>query len=250
MKFTIVTVCYNAQKDIEKTVDSVLGQTYMDFQYIIKDGQSTDGTLERVRKAVGQDSRVIVDSCKDDGIYDAMNQALKRTDGEYVFFLNAGDVFHDIDVLARVDEYIDENGGDIVYGDIVLKEADKSWRKNYRGLYRRSLPYIIGGCICHQAIFAKRELFVEKQFDVEYRICADRDWQLYYLKKDVSFNPMNIVVSDVLVDGFSMRNVDIFEAETKVCLEKYFVKDVWIYERIQRGKQSRVVRWLIDRIKK
>lgn len=236
MKFTIVTVCYNAQKDIEKTIESVLGQTYPDFQYIIKDGQSTDGTLELARNAVGSDPRVIVESCKDNGIYDAMNQALQQTEGEYVFFLNAGDVFHDVDVLGRVSEFVDESGGDIVYGDIVLKEADKSRRKKYRGLYRCRLPYLIGGCICHQAMFAKRELFVEKQFDVEYRICADRDWQLYYLKKRVYFKSLGCVVADVLVDGFSRQNIELFEKEVEKCLKNHYSIGVHLYQCIRKCK--------------
>ena len=250
MRFTVITVCYNAKQDIEKTIKSVFGQTFVEFQYILKDGQSTDGTLELVRKTVGQDSRVIVESCKDNGIYDAMNQALQQAEGEYVFFLNAGDVFHDADVLRRVSEFVDEKGGDIVYGDIILKEADKSRIKKYRVAYRHSFPYLIGGCICHQAMFAKREMFTDKQFDTKYRVCADRDWQLYYLKKNASFKPMNSIVSVVLADGFSMQNLVTFEKETKACLKKYFAKNAWIYESILKVKKYPIVCRLIGKHRK
>lgn len=246
MKFTIITVCYNAQEDIEKTIQSVLEQDYKDYEYIIKDGLSKDQTMEIVQKAVADDVRVKVESCKDEGIYDAMNQALKMAEGEYIFFLNAGDVFHDCEVLTRVNDFIEKHNADAIYGNIVLKKKDDSWIKRYGNKYRFRMPYLIGDCICHQALFAKRELFISKCFDTSYRICADREWQIYYLQRGMTFIPSQIMISDVLVDGFSMQNVKLFEKETEMCIQLHYPKMVWIYRTILRLKDIALVRRIIS----
>ena len=242
MKFTIITVCYNAQEDVEKTIQSVLGQDYKDYEYIIKDGVSKDQTIEIVQKAVADDVRVKVESCKDEGIYDAMNQASKRARGEYIFFLNAGDVFHDCEVLTRVNNFIEKHSADAIYGDIVLKKEDNSWIKRYRNCYRFRTPYLIG----HQALFAKRKMFINKCFDTSYKICADREWQIHYLKKGMIFIPSKIIISDVLVDGFSMQNVQLFEKETELCIQSHYPKMVWIYKSILRVKDIAWVKRIID----
>lgn len=248
MKFTIITVCYNAQNDIEKTIESVLGQTYEDFQYIIKDGQSTDCTLEQVKKNIGEDPRIIVKSCKDSGIYDAMNQALQQTEGEYVFFLNAGDIFHDLDVLKNVSDFIDEHSADVVYGNIVLKEKERSRIKRYGNLYQHKWMYLLGDCICHQAIFARRELFTKRVFNTKYKICADREWQMFYMKERKVFLPSEVIISDVLVEGFSLRNVELLETEAEECLQQHFSHMAWIYKCFRRCKRMPIARWILRKI--
>lgn len=248
MKFTIITVCYNAQPDIGKTIESVLKQTYTDFQYIIKDGQSTDNTLQIAEEMVGKDTRVIIDSSKDTGIYHAMNQAIQMAEGEYLFFLNAGDYFHDAVTLAKMADQIEETRADVVYGDICFEKKDSTWIKKYRNAYRHKWIYLLGDCICHQAMFAKKELFEEKLFDIKYKICADRDWQLYYLRKKAHFEPLGIVVADVPVDGFSLQNVDVFEKETEECLKEHYSKSVWIYKCFMACKKNSFVRWILNKL--
>lgn len=240
MKFTIITVCYNAQNDIKKTIESVLRQTYTEFQYIIKDGKSTDSTLQITTEMAGQDARVIIDSSKDMGIYDAMNQAVQMAEGEYVFFLNAGDSFHNPNVLERMSLLIEKVKADVLYGDILFQKKDDSRIKKYRDLYHHKWIYLLGDCICHQAMFAKKELFEEKLFDTEYRICADRDWQMYYLKKGAFFKPVEFVVADVPVDGFSLQNVDVFKRETLSCIRQHYPSQTWIYKWILNIKETQM----------
>lgn len=249
MKFTIITVCYNAQNDIEKTMKSVLGQTYKDFQYIIKDGNSTDFTMQVIQKTVKQDPRVMIMSGKDAGIYDAMNIALEEAEGEYIFFLNAGDVFHDADVLKQIAFFTNEHKLDVVYGDIILKNNLRSWKKKYGRAYRHGFIYLLGVCICHQAMFAKSDLFENKLFDTKYKVCADREWQLYYLKKRASFKPVNFIISDVLVDGFSLRNVELLEKETEECLKRHYPKRAWIYICLNKCKKNVFVKKILDAIR-
>ena len=95
-KFSIVTVCYNAGDKLHETIATALQQTYENFEIIIKDGLSKDDSLQRVP----EDERIFVYSYKDQGIYDAMNQALKEITGDYVYFLNCGDSFYDENVLS------------------------------------------------------------------------------------------------------------------------------------------------------
>ena len=249
MKFTIITVCYNAQTDISKTIQSVLGQTYADFQYIIKDGQSTDDTLQIVQALAGRDERVVIESSKDNGIYDAMNQAIQMAEGEYLFFLNAGDCFHSMDVLAKIGRQLDIEKRDILYGDIVCVSENHSYVNKYRNIYRYRWIYLLGACICHQAMFAKKELFDEKLFDTKYRICADRDWQLYYLKKGASFKTVKFTVADVLVDGFSLQNVEVFEREAGECLKKHYPKSAWIYVMLNKVKKNGMTQKLLNAIR-
>lgn len=246
MKFTIITVCYNAQKDIEKTIASVLGQTYGDFQYIIKDGKSEDNTFEIAKTLAKDDERVELVSCSDGGIYDAMNQALRMSKGEYVFFLNAGDVFNNSNVLSKISAFINNEMADIVYGDVILEKSAIRQRKRYGKNYQHRFPYLLGGCICHQAVFAKRELFEKKLFDTNYRICADRDWQLYYLGKKASFLATSITISDVPIDGFSMQNVEVFEKEAEECIKKYYPREAWMYMYLCKCKRNKLVQKLIN----
>ena len=118
-KFTIITVCYNAEEYIENTIKSVLRQSYRDIEYIIKDGQSVDGTMAIVRNLTDNDNRVIISQGKDRGIYDAMNIAVKAADGEYILFLNAGDIFADENVLKKIVDFETDRKADMYYGNII-----------------------------------------------------------------------------------------------------------------------------------
>ena len=98
-KFSIVVVCLNAGNKLKMTVESILAQTYGDYEIIVKDGMSSDGCLDDLP----EDKRIRVFQEKDRGIYDGMNQAVERAGGEYIYFLNCGDFFYDKDVLRRVE---------------------------------------------------------------------------------------------------------------------------------------------------
>lgn len=237
MKFTIITVCYNAENDIRRTIDSVLTQTYTEFQYIIKDGLSTDSTLKIIQEMTAQDDRVWVESSEDGGIYDAMNQAVRRAEGDFVFFLNAGDTFYDCEVLSKVGRAIDQDSVDILYGDILFEKKEGNWIKKYRNIYRYKWIYLLGDCICHQAMFAKKTLFEEKVFDTKYRICADRDWQLHFLNREKIFRFVGYTIASVPVDGFSLRNVETFELEVRDCLIEHYVHKAWIYRSLLKIKR-------------
>lgn len=247
MRFSIITVCFNAEKCIEKTMLSVLKQDFNDYEYIIKDGKSSDNTLNRIYPLIEDDARVSVISTPDHGIYDAMNEAVKLARGEYIFFLNAGDCFCDKEVLSKVDMFLKNNKADVAYGNIIQIEGKQRQIRQYGKMYQKKMFYLTGDCICHQAMFAKRDLF-KKEFDLKYKVCADREWQLYWLSNKASFLPMSFEVAEVLVDGFSKTHLKDFEREVRECINLYFPKEAWIYSIIETMKRSKVLLKLLKAV--
>ena len=100
VKFSIIVVCLNAGNKLKMTVDSILGQSCGDYEIIVKDGMSSDGCLDKLP----EDRRIRVFREKDRGIYDGMNQAVEQAEGEYIYFLNCGDLFYVMDVILRLNE--------------------------------------------------------------------------------------------------------------------------------------------------
>lgn len=220
-KFTIITVCYNAEKYIEETIKSVLTQSYGEFEYIIKDGQSADKTMELARSLTDKDNRVMIIQGKDNGIYDAMNIAVSQATGEYILFLNAGDKFTDENVLQQAFDSMIREDADMFYGDVIEVEKENSHLRAYTEKNCKMWYYSLGASLCHQAMFCKRSLFQEKLFDLQYQVCADREWQMYHLKKGATARPLKFVIAHVLVEGFSTAHVADLEKETDSCVKKY-----------------------------
>ena len=179
---SIVTVTYNAESTIGVTMKSVADQTASDYEHIIMDGASVDGTLD----IVGRDGtpRTRVFSSRDQGIYDAMNKALGVAEGRYVLFLNAGDRFAAKDSLQRYIDAINSNDSpDIVYGQTVLTDLDG----NVLGARHLEAPQKLdsdsfrqGMVVCHQAFMAKKD--IAPLYDLNYRFSADYEWCLRCLQ--------------------------------------------------------------------
>lgn len=181
MKISIITVCKNSESSIEQTIQSVLNQTFKDFEYIIVDGQSTDRTLEIIDKYNYGISKYV--SEPDKGIYDAMNKGIEIASGDYIMFLNSDDVlFHD-NVLKLVSQEIDKRNADLYFGDLIFLEKHNGHFNN-RKQNSINYVYICGGMLFHPTIFAQKSLF-EKigKFDTGYKIVADYEWILRALVK-------------------------------------------------------------------
>ena len=148
MKYTIVTVCLNAENTIKETIESVLQQTYKDFEYIIMDGMSNDATISIVEE-FALDHRVRIYQEKDTGLYNAMNKGIARAKGEYILFMNSGDVFADTEVLAYIQDKLD---ADFVYGDVIRIFERKKILESYK---RTSLFLLLlaGRMMSHQSLF-------------------------------------------------------------------------------------------------
>lgn len=197
-KISIVTVCYNAESVIEETIISVLSQSYSNMEYIIIDGLSQDNTMEIINKYQNQ-----IDICinePDNGIYDAMNKAIKLATGEWCLFMNAGDIFFNKDVLKTMMNDSDVTSEyDIIYGDTIEIIRGKRMRIKPHG--NEIMPFF------HQAVLTKTTLLKKYGFDVSYKICADFDFYHRISKINVKKKYCNTPICIFDSTGVSSTNL-------------------------------------------
>lgn len=192
--FSIVVVAFNAEAVIRGTIESVLQQSFTDYEIVVKDACSSDGTLAQIP----QDPRIRVYSEKDTGIYDGMNEGIRQSRGKYIQFLNCGDEFHDSSVLQRVWEACkDLEEPSIVYGDYCRDGIFYKSPTTVTPFYLYRTP------ICHQSEFIHRSLFEEQAYDLQYKILSDHDFALRCFFSGVPFVYLPYPVCDYLGGGFS-----------------------------------------------
>jgi len=195
--FSIVTVTLNCANKAVRTAESVLAQDCADYEYVVKDGGSTDGTVDRLREM-----GAVVHVSQDSGIYDAMNQALEWCHGRFVCFLNAGDDFAASDILGILAKAIQDNpSARLFYGDVKLPDIPRVVHYpdhlNRFFLYRKQ--------ICHQTWFTERSLLAEVGgFDTSFALMADYDLLLrLVLAKRVHYVHVPSVVVNYQYDGLT-----------------------------------------------
>lgn len=177
--FTIITSTLNAMETIGRCVESVAAQTFRDYEHIVVDGASTDGTAEFLNSRKDQFSVLI--SEPDTGIYNAWNKALKHARGEWVLFLGADDILADKDVLGDVAGFIEEQGAasGIVYGDVMLVTKGRYEERELKRVLPEEICTKDHGSVrpllpCQSGIFHHKLLLGKYgPFDESYRICAD-----------------------------------------------------------------------------
>ena len=203
-KFSIITVTYNAATVIEPTLQSIAAQTYRNFEFLLIDGGSSDGTVEKVRNSAVEITCLV--SERDKGLYDAMNKGIERATGDYLCFLNAGDSFRTPDVLEKVVAAIPEQD---TLPDILYAEVDEE--RNFVRMRRLQAPEKLdwrsfrhGMLVCHQAFFASRKL--APAYDLKYRFSADVDWCIRVMKKSKDIVNTHVVIVDYLQNGLSLQN--------------------------------------------
>ena len=222
MKFSIITITYNAEKVLQRTLDSVRSQTYRDMEHLIIDGASTDETVamaEAYRQRASYD--VVVRSEPDKGIYDAMNKGLRLATGDYVVFMNAGDTFHDERTLERVLGGITElrNSGTpelrpaVIYGDTDIVDSEGRFlRKRHLSVPDRLTwrSFRNGMLVCHQAFYARLDIARDIPYDLQYRHSADVDWCIRVMKeaerRHLPLRRVPGVVADFMDGGNTTQN--------------------------------------------
>lgn len=201
-KLSVITIVYNNVAAIERTMLSVLNQTYKNIEYILIDGASTDGTIDVINLYKDRLAKFI--SAPDKGIYDAMNKGLALATGDYVLFMNSGDEIYSTETVAAV--FASAISGDIYYGETEM--FDENW--NSLGQRRHRAPehfdwhsFKFGMNISHQAIYIKRSL--TQPFDLKYKYSSDIDWILKATKKSSSIVNTHLYVAKYLVGGISKQ---------------------------------------------
>lgn len=200
--FTIITIVFNTGDSVEKTINSLINQSFEDYEFVVIDGGSTDNTLA-VLDCYSDRINVLV-SEPDSGIYDAMNKGVDRSSGEYLIFMNSGDCFFDSFVLSNLEKFIKGSGfPDLVYGDssecldgrLWVKPA-RSHKKAWYGMFTH-----------HQSMLYKRASLGGLRYNLSFPIGADYDFTLNFLKisKNVLYFPFTISVFEG--GGVSSRRV-------------------------------------------
>ena len=213
--FSIISVSYNCKDYVVLTLKSLLNQTYKDYELIIIDGKSNDGTLDEINKYKDRFANIKIVSEEDGGIYDAMNKGVKYASGKYAFFLNFGDVFFDENLLENMASKMSSNK-DVYYGDIEVqgKIVGQESRFNlFNFIY-------LEGMVCHQSIFVRRTLLEKYPFDLQYKICADRDFLIKILKDNcgVEYVGLTICCYD---DAGKSSNLDVLHKDSDAVSYKW-----------------------------
>jgi glycosyltransferase involved in cell wall biosynthesis len=220
--FSIITVTYNAAKVLERTMLSVLNQSYPRIEHIVIDGNSTDGTGEIIeRYADGIAYRVSEPDC---GLYDAMNKGLRKATGDYVWFLNAGDTLKHENIVAELAELAEHNGmPDILYGETDLTDADGGTI----GPRRLKAPdkltwksFRMGMLVCHQAFVVKRD--VAPEYDLQYRFSGDFEWCIRCMKASRTILNSRLRIVNYLYEGLTTNNRRLSLKERHSIMCKYY----------------------------
>lgn len=218
-KLSIITVVYNNVQHIERTIQSVISQSYQNIEYLVIDGASTDGTLEILQKYQEQIHLLI--SEPDKGIYDAMNKGLNIASGDYVLFMNSGDEIFATDTVEKV--FKSQAYADIYYGETEMlnEQLQSEGRRRHQApetLNLNSFKY--GMSVSHQAIYIKKS--ITQSYDLSYQLSADIDWILSAISKSKSIVNTHQYVAKYLMGGLSKKKHQQSLIERYQIFKKYY----------------------------
>ncbi len=215
MKLSIITINFNNCSGLQKTIESVISQTFKDFEWIVIDGGSTDGSRELIEQNANRFSYWV--SEPDHGVYNAMNKGIKAAKGEYLQFLNSGDWLYNEKSLER--SFSHSFTSDIVYGDVYL--VDKNGEGNLRCYPKElTIKFFYDRTLCHNATFIRRGLLQEELYDESFRIVSD--W-LFFIKcalNNYTFEHIGETIICYDTSGISSVNKELVKQEREFIIDK------------------------------
>ncbi|MDO5663694.1 MAG: glycosyltransferase family 2 protein [Bacteroidia bacterium] len=222
LKLSVITVTYNAERTLERTLKSVHEQTYPHIEHVIVDGKSKDGTGDLIRKYENENLHWI--SEPDKGLYDAMNKAATMATGDYLCFLNAGDTFFDAQTVEKIFQSFSESKfPDILYGETAIVDNDGK----FLHMRRLQVPEVLtwksfkqGMLVCHQAFIVKRSIF--EPYDLQYRFSSDFDWAVRMMKKVTLIHNTRLTLINYLNEGMTTANRKASLKERYRIMAKYY----------------------------
>ena len=239
MKVTVVTAVLNDAGHIEQTILSVISQTDIEIEYIIVDGGSKDGTLELIGKYKDKISLLI--SEPDRGVYDAMNKGIKYSTGDFVYFLNSGDVLLNPSILSKIklEELKERNA--IIYGNVVVAYGNIEALEKPRPFFNSKMKFK-GIGICHQSMFFPGELIRNEKYDLSYNIAADYDLAYRLWRKGTVFLYKDITIAKYDwgkgISSNPYKLLDVYRENARVCHQQlnplYWAKMILEYIRLQK----------------
>ena len=210
-QITVVTVVFNAELLIEKTIESVINQTYSNIQYIIIDGCSTDGTVDVIKKYESMIDYWV--SEPDSGIYDAMNKGIAHANGDWIYFINAGDSLFSEKSIENL-QLEKQNATDVLYGNINIIDSLTRLGTFHNMQEVIDIKFLLKTNVCHQALIYKTKLFVDfRGYEVRYQICSDYDKLLQIFLGDKLIKKIDLTICNYLEDGRSRKNYVISNME-------------------------------------
>ena len=222
ISLSVITVTYNAEPTLERTIKSVLEQTYPHIRHLIVYGESKDGTVALIQQY--EHEKMAWVSEPDNGLYDAMNKAVTMAEGDYLCFLNAGDTFFATDSVEKMmHSFYDDNSPDILYGETAIVDEDNAFlrMRRLRAPVRISWKsFRMGMVVCHQAFIVKRELF--EPYDLSYRFSSDFDWCIRMMKKAKTILNTRLTLINYLNEGMTTTNRKASLKERYRIMVKYY----------------------------
>ena len=221
IKFTIITCTFNAEHELQRTLDSVFHQSYADVEHLILDGLSHDRSVEMAQtyKQRSDEARtgheVVVCSERDSGLYDAMNKGIARATGDYIVFLNAGDTFPSEATLEHIAHSIGDGEAlpGVIYGDTDIVNDEGRFLRHRRLQPPAKLTWRSfrnGMLVCHQAFYALTTLAKDNPYNLNYRFSADVDWCIRVMKeaerRHLMLKNVDEVVVNYLDGGMTEKN--------------------------------------------
>ena len=231
IRITYITITYQAEKVLKRTLDSVLEQDYPDITHLIIDGASTDGTIDIVNDYIKRSNaadcghKVLLMSEPDNGIYDAMNKGLRSLDGDYVCFLNAGDFLPAPDIVSRIVSLGDGSPA-VLYGDTDIVDSEGHYLHHRRLAPPENLTWKSfrqGMLVCHQAFYARADFAIATPYNQKYRYSADVDWCIRIMKAAAKENVPLLNLHMVVVNYTQEGQTTIHHRES--LLERYKVME-------------------------
>ena len=227
IKISIITVVYNSVQLIERTIKSIIHQSYSNLEYIIIDGGSYDGTVDVIKKYERNIQKWI--SEPDKGIYDAMNKGIHLANGDYILFINSGDELYNNEVLSKI--FINNLNADVIYGDTSITDIHGNLIGKRRLRPPKRLSYKSfkkGMLVSHQSFIVKKT--IAPNYNLDYKYSADYDWCIRILKNAKNVQNSNITISKFLQGGKTSETIysGLFERFT-IMLKHYGISNALTY---------------------
>lgn len=228
MKLSVITINYNNCEGLRKTIESVVNQTWRDFEYVVIDGGSTDGSVEVIKEYADRIDYWV--SEPDKGIYNALNKGVAVAKGEYCNFMNSGDCFYAPDTLQKL--FAQQPTADIVCGNTFLTNGELK-----KAQTEISMTWLFANSICHQSAFIRTTLMQQYGYDERYRIVADRKFFVQALvQANCSYEAVDVAVVSYDVTGLSAQNPERSRLEYARMLEELIPERIRVdYAKQQRG---------------
>ncbi len=224
MKISVITINFNNNDGLEKTLKSVSKQTFRDFEHIVIDGGSNDGS----RKTIERFSEGLSFWCseRDNGIYNAMNKGISKASGEYILFLNSGDFLYDKDTFRDIAFFLDKY--DIVYGDLLFRGKNHEFVQEYPD--KLDTGFFFCKSLGHPASFIKRSMFDNYMYSENFKIVSD--WEFFTKKiifENASYKHIRKIISIFDTNGISSQNENLSQTEREIILKRLFPGQLYEY---------------------